>query len=70
MRRRSAAAVSTTTPRSDSSSTTRVASRDGPSSPCTITRSTVVSARTIHGVASVNNRPTSAVMVISKGLSR
>ncbi len=50
MRRRSAAAVSTTVPRSDSSSAIRrSSSSDGDSSPRTITRSTLVSARAIHG---------------------
>jgi hypothetical protein len=62
--------VSTTTPRSDSSSTTRAPSRDGPSSAPTITRSTVVSPRTIHGEAIVKSSPTSAVTVTSNGLSR
>jgi len=70
MRRRSAAAVSTTTPRSDSSSTTRSDSSDGPSSPRTSSPSTVVRARTSHGVASVKPSPTSMVTVISNGLSR
>ncbi len=70
MRRRSAAAVSMTTPRSDSSSETRVASRDGPSSPMTSSRSTVASARMTHGVISQNINPSRLVSTSSKGESR